>query len=596
MATQERLPPLHISQLSPVPLWEETAQYDKRTIISFALRHFNNLKCIAEKTITHWSVKIYRTVDRTRTVLESLASTSLTDSSGEDEEGTSFGEGYEYLIFLFKGALNLNTSVFVLSTSKAYKKIQSDCLMSFPRHCSARLSNLISNIQRISTSQVFGPATESSHSIQQSFPDIMNQSGLVCREFTAVGTGIKIKFKENGILIYKSFSLEQYLPVLEDLAPPQEAPSVFRWDIPGLPDGNLETVNDSVQKTLNTRTCEHLLGMDTKGWSFSLKLTERWYSHATQFRILEERRRYGHNSGGAIESWTTPLPDGVLSSDFDLFKKALQSNLAGYPIDKVTAPSLNPMLLDFLLSKRISIEYLSTDGHWYRNYLTDCIDGWARTDTGDVYFKLGNLWYQIRKAYVDLVRDVFQQVISTPGVVLTRGQAGYLHLPWVSSSDETTYNRSYIFLNLQQAQPMWFDGNQKFRSRVELFDILQVSGNNDIFIYHVKKTFGTHIREAVSQLVTSAQVIFNTRNTTYQHPDSLETWDYCKRVSTNNADQLFRVLKTGTLHFVLAFKSEGAEELSRSASLIAKREVITAKQEIEKLGFTFKISPIQKDS
>lgn len=101
---------------------------------------------------------------------------------------------------------------------------------------------------------------------------------------------------------------------------------------------------------------------------------------------------------------------------------------------------------------------------------------------------------------------------------------------------------------------------------------------------------------AVSQLCISAQVIFNTRITSEAQPEIRKTKEYCARVGARWKDRLFQALTTGHLHFVLAFRpfNENVQQaMLESTSLIAKREVIRARAEIERLGFTFHISPIR---
>lgn len=590
MAIKGNLIPLNIAKLAPVADWEASAEFHRRSKIEFASRNLNKTP-IANTNIKNWAIQIYSVEDKTKKPLAMLSSISKDSSDSEEDEIIS-SKHYEYLIFLFQGSIENDPPVFVLATSKAYKQIRSDCLMQFPRLCSKRLAYLFGRIQQIATSQLFGPISESELVIQQSFPETVNQSGLVCREFTAVGTGIKVKFKENGVLIYKNFSLEQYVNIVEDLALQDETIPIFTWDIPGLPENNLEQVNNITQKQLEWLTCRYLAGFSSEGWTFNMRLSERWYSKAMSLRILQERRRYGYASGGVTESHYIDLPALTLPMDFEVFKRVLQSQVAGYAID-TEQDAHKELLLSFIANRNISIQYLSTSGNWYGNYLMDCIDGWVSTNTGDVHFKLGTLWYQIKRDYVNLVRDSFNRVVFSPGVVLSNQDAGYLMMPWQDVKEsETTYNRSYMRLNQEFHPTKWFDGNQKFRSHVELFDILQISDENKVFIYHVKKSFDTHIKEAVSQLVISAQMIFNTKNATYNHLDSVETWEYCKRVGgERNALQLFQALKTGSLNFVLAFRSNG-EKWMRASSLLAMREVVRAKEEIEKLGFTFKISPI----
>lgn len=592
------LPPLNVSQINDLPEWESSAQYGKRTKIGIVLRHLYRPKLIEEGSIKNWSVQVYTDEElKTKPTLPMLFS-SDDQSDDSDDDGCFTQKTCEYLIFLFQKAYGESSPVFVLSTSKAYKWIRKDCSMQFPRHFSRYFSGYSGRIQQVSTRQIFGQTGEISASLRQSVSETVSHSDLVCHEFTVItDQRIKIQFKENGILIYKKFSLENYVNLIEDFISKENGIPIFEWEIPGLPQGNLLSVTPKMQRQLNCEACRWLVGLKSEGWTFNFRFSEtRSYSNAINFRLYYERRRYGFNAQRAIDSWPAEFPFGPALPDLEDFRGFLLANSV-FPINHEDATdSMRELAFGPVFDRQVSFEYQTINGHWYGNYLIDCIEGWVRTNQGDVYFKNGSLWYQIHKDYVKLVREALQRVVSKEGCLLTPGEQGYLNISW-DSGGETEYNRSYLILNaLHPTPPSWIDGNQKFRSKVELFDILHIAESNQVFIYHVKKSFGVHIREAVSQLIISAQVIYNTRNASSFGLDSLLTQDYCQRVSPyqNEAgnNRLFQALKTGTLHFVLAFRSDGYQSILDSGSLIAQQEVIRAQEELTKLGFSFKISPI----
>lgn len=600
MASKVGLPPLYISQLTDLPKREDSAQSPVQAKIEFARRGIcNSEPMIRKKVIGEWSIQIYRDRFEKPDALVAL----VTD---EDEEGDGSERqdvvSFEHLIFLFKTALASDDDppVYVLSTRRAYKSIRGNCSTRFPRHCFAHLSSFFDRVQQVFTGQIFGPASDTVSSLRSPAPISVNQSGQICREFTVVSRpifdgeneNVKLKFKEDGILVYQDLSLENYIALIDRLAlsaPNDNLGIIPTWRALGLPEGNL--VRAPNQSELHSEACKHLVGLESN-WTFSLSASERFYSSAMDFQICYERN-YDSKGSDAIDT-LFKLPNEEIHPQIDSLKQILHWKNIG----SVARTFDLDVIVSDLVQKRISIKYRTMKGEEYSHPVIDCVEGEARTDKGDVFFKIGDSWYQIDQSIVKQVGDAFLKGIDEANCMLSPGSVGYLELPWSAGEKEVDYTRRYTGRNeSREASPQWFDGNGKTRSWVELFDILQVVGD-DVFIYHAKAGFNAKTRELATQLVTSAQVLFNTRYSSDRHPDREKTLEYCNRVCNGDKDQgraLINSLVKKKLHFVMAFQpnpGDPRDSMLKSASLYAKREVIRTKEAIEQLGFVFHLTPI----
>ena len=79
---------------------------------------------------------------------------------------------------------------------------------------------------------------------------------------------------------------------------------------------------------------------------------------------------------------------------------------------------------------------------------------------------------------------------------------------------EGAYNESYSFLDSEKHEnvcmdvPRWFVGDRILHDGIEVFDLMQVAENGeDLFLYHVKESFGQKTRDACSQIKVSANAL-----------------------------------------------------------------------------------------
>ncbi len=340
--------------------------------------------------------------------------------------------------------------------------------------------------------------------------------------------------------------------------------------IPGLPVNGLILIKDqAIIKELQNQATVFLTDCKISDWTFTLWLSERWYQNADKFRVFF----YG-GSRGSYPISTTEKSTPLQIEDVKYLRCSPRDYCRG----------------------NVSLEYRTSSGQWYGNPLIDCLEGWIRAPDSRVFFKIGCSWYQVEAGHVSWVDQILSKMLGISGLVLRYGEMGNLYLTWNAGVDETNYNRLYLQQN-PQVPFRWFDGNQKLFLRFELFDILQVIGN-DVYIYHVKQKFGTSAKEAGAQLLSSAHVIQSCRHKSIDHPDRLKFTEYCMRVGKSHAEgkYLEEALLKGKLHFVLAFQfgNDPLAEIMTSGSISAKHEMIKARENIETINseFSFHISPI----
>lgn len=467
--------------------------------INFALRHLEKFSKVEprQNKIGDWSIQVYRAKNKDQDTLASLILNAGSDQD-DDEENTALQGRFEYLFFVFR-ELSENDPVFVLSTRNAYKHIRSSCSDQFPKLTSSGLSKHCIRIQQVSIGQLFGPVSESSVLLQDLLAETVEQCGTVCRGFTAIyrpfmdfeGSEIKIKFKENGVVLYRQFSFDQYVQVIQKLIRDNESedPYPLLWGTPGVPHGDLIPVLDDIQVELTHNTCLHLCGVDTQDWTFNISLSQRLYANAVDFRLIHETPSSGPYGGRVVRREVIPKKSTL--PDFTSLRERMTSEM----------PMLNRLNATTIANSLYLIEYQSFDGEWYGVPLIDCVEGWISKpgnsffkDKRFVCFKMGRAWYQLHQDFVESVQDVLSRLLDSDAYLLTSGKPGYLSQIWRKGIGETSYNQSYVSLNpVDPNPPVWFEGNQKFLSRIELFDILQISNDNHVFIYHVKDSFNNNI-------------------------------------------------------------------------------------------------------
>ena len=606
-AALPKLPPLHISKIYEIPSWElhnsnETTSEQK---INYVLRNlsliseeaYSSFEPLNQRTIHEYQVHSYHAVAKNQN--------SIFGALGEEIDELEDSGHHEFLVFLFRNTVSewhRLEDVFVLSTNKAYKILHPFCSVEFPIQSSTKLARDLIRIEEILTSQLHGPIAESQLRLQETLPTTVEQRGLVCREFTAIfrsfmscieSDQIKIKFKEKGIVLYRSFSLDHYVDIVAALSKSENtigAP-IHEWSIPTLPQEFTVITNRELSDTLD----EYILKILTEeanlphDWKVELRLSERWYSNADEYRI--DCTVYATESKGGKHSFTEEFEDPFSPPGIEQIKEILQKC---YKADWIYNKHY---LRAIILRKEIYIQHKKA-GFWYQNPLIDCLEGRVEGPQNQVYFKMGASWYQLPVEYIQRVNNAFIPVAQT--CALTNNDVGYLHLPWSCGQNEPAYNRSYIAHSTQAK--VWYDGNNRTAGvGVEMFDIL-LSTQEDTFIYHSKKKFDHTIRDAATQLIMSAQTVRNSIDRGGNIYVNSNLYRYCDTVAKmsihntgiHNRAHLLDSFVNKKLHFVIAFPVDWYSMIN-SGSVTAQREIIRAKKEIEELGFIFKISLVQKD-
>lgn len=671
-----KLPPLNISLVSDVPYWEasEKPQHLRKIdyVISKAFLIFRDdhipFEKLSERPIGRNCFHSYVAKGKTSDpILQAL--------SEDDDEDQEQSIQAEYLIFLFRRPELTPThqQVFVLSTKRAYKVIRPYCSQHFSMNLSPHLAQALIRVERVTTGQLLGPVSDTHLHMQGSLPITIEQRNLVYREFTATlqsvatieGNNIKVKFKEKGILIYRDFSLDQYVEIVDHLAENivVETPTTPSWGIPDLPEGGMHKITDlTMIKDLNLCLAAFITEDESvHSHEFNFRFSNRWYTNADQYKM--SCTEYATESKGGKHSFLIEFSDSYSSPQLADIRKTLKAAYSRYW-------AFNKKYIQNVIERsEITIDYRLNGEFWYGHPLLDCMEGVLNNQAGQVYFKMGSFWYQVQEAYVTQVNETFPKIV-TPSL-LCRGEAGYLHLAWykddktyainkkefdrinrklslnmnytqfvnhftpknhiqtfqrrgkpiqiasapvvVQSSfdtvlnifytrrfqmNEEAYNASYAKL-ANQVETTWFEGNRQLLSKIELFDILCFK-QGKTYIYHVKKEFDHTMRDAASQLIMSAQAIRNILDKGDHNIPTSEFTTFCRSIAREKTTQLlnaFLVKNRKDIHFVLAFSlglGDPLHTMSSSHSLIAKREIIKLKEEIENLGFSFKISPIEE--
>lgn len=528
----------------------------------------------------------------------------------EEGDDTKRSRQKEFLFFLAPSEMGKSLSdVYVLSTKCAYKLVECFCSKQFPRDLSTGLAHQLVKIERTVASQLTGPISEMHQSYRDLLPTDVEQGGVSTREMTLIlepfadcfdEDPIKAKFKDAGVLFYRNLDMPQYTDLIRacaQRAEPTRADS--DWNIPSIPEELVPIGDLDVCKKLDDQLVMRLIYKDAKqleGWEFDHEISQRYYKNASEYRLFylypnDARRHFISDSFGKPFS-----PLSIDALEYALFRIYADKWNMGKAIVK-----------EAFRDKNVCLEY-KVDGIWMSVYVLDVIEGILKTPQKQIYFRSGGAWYCAPMGYQQKVDDRLTKVL-TREVVIQQGEEGWLKYIWGKSMTETTYNT--LFEKHPPGGGTWIEGNQKRKGfGCEIADIFHIS-DDKIFIYHVKKGFLNTIRDAVTQLVMSAQLMHDALNRQGFTHSSATLWQYCQTVADGDAakaKELFEALATKEMHFVLAFSLPLSDSdyqsylpsiqrrLLASQSITAKREVVRAKKAIESLGHQFKIAIIHKES
>ncbi|MFI6308371.1 DUF6119 family protein [Amycolatopsis thailandensis] len=210
-----------------------------------------------------------------------------------------------------------------------------------------------------------------------------------------------------------------------------------------------------------------------------------------------------------------------------------------------------------------------------------------------VYFLLDKVWYQSQGAFLEnLKEDFLDETFNAPDCILLETLPGLI--PW-TAKDEDGYNRS------QAAEENYYYGDKIFatneRGKIELFDLLYYDSESDIlYIIQAKDNFDAKMRDACSQITTAADVI----ESDLKHgKNQLRAYylEWAKNIENKGAnlteDQFLRLFDAKERVYVVltATKTNFTPKTFESElpSHIARREVITTRQELKGKGLTFRL-------
>ncbi len=547
------LPPLKIAQLAPFFLNNNSSERQIKWVMKY-LHDFNLWK--TNSTLDGYTVVIYKSVAK----VPSLSKGFVEDCSSEEDEPTS---APEYLAFLSQES---SSKVYVLASSKAFKHIRPYCSEDFPKHFYSHYADQTGSIDKIASSHMFSPIAESTFVLKGEAYNSLNSETQVFRSWRVIfnslpgvdGGEIKVKFTERSVVIYRDLKLAQHVQLLKPIL---NEPVNLHTDLFGNCFSLLEDLKTLTELTRVTYL--YLSGFFLPGyqeWKFNLELTDKWCSEGYAFRLRHQ---------GSSSYPISPDTNKFLTIE-----------------DVWNRQGCTPEQLE---NGELYLEYKTLSNHWHQMPILDCIEGWLTDKAGHSYYKIDQKWYQIDQKYTAKLNSDLTILLQKEKCVLADGQKGYLNKIWNDTIGETDYNRLYT----TEDTPFWFDGNQKRLDNFEIFDILQIDGD-DVFIYHVKDTFGTELKKLGAQLLSSAQRLHSCRIST-SHSSVLT--DYCQRVGGKHAQILEHALLTKNLHFVAAFRfyNEPINEMIKSQSWSAKLETLKMRALITELNkeFEFHISPIK---
>ncbi len=141
--------------------------------------------------------------------------------------------------------------------------------------------------------------------------------------------------------------------------------------------------------------------------------------------------------------------------------------------------------------------------------LAHYFEGELRTKTGEIYWRLHTVWYEIQADYLGLVHEEFRKVLNecllapavlpelwpSPPVKEARKKA----LNGARYDVEAEYNQKYL------GRKGYFLGDKVCPEGIELGDVFRVG--EELQIFHVKEGFGQSTRDACSQVLNSAKLL-----------------------------------------------------------------------------------------
>ena len=414
-----RLPPLHISLLREIPDWEELTDVGPLQKIDYVVKNsfltsnedYAAYEKFSEKAVGDYCMHGY--------VAKGKTENSIMQALCEDEYEVHERNHEEYLLFFFRTlSFSLkdksNGNVFVLSTGRAFKTIHLHCSSEFSPFISQYLSKDLIKIDRLVTGQLLGTASDSVFVLQDRLPETVEQRNLVTREFTALlrsipsieGSEIKVKFKERGIVIYRDLSVAQYGTILGEF---EKKLKLFTNEIvPSesdiIPKASMQKITDLIVVQELNQVLSQIITLDKLvGWNACLRLSQRWYSNVVKFRM--DCTEYGSHSKGKHSfgvEFNNPHTPPTMKSVREILEKAYGVR---WFFNK-------DYIQNVICRREITLNFRGADEFWYGHPLLDCVEGTLKNLKGEVYFRLGSDWYQVKEDYLQKVAAIFKKVIG----------------------------------------------------------------------------------------------------------------------------------------------------------------------------------------
>lgn len=207
------------------------------------------------------------------------------------------------------------------------------------------------------------------------------------------------------------------------------------------------------------------------------------------------------------------------------------------------------------------------------------------------YFRIDNEWFELDNSYLDQLKE---EAINNYEIYELK--SNFLKA-WVQG-DEDFYNASH-------SEPNFYVFDKKFIDNIELCDIMYIE-HNEIFLVHVKDGFNTHMRSLYSQIIISAQRLWNDVNNV-DGSSYLKNIiaKYNKKNPLNELDfnEIFDLVsnKSTKITFVMAYRNESyknhdaIEKIRKSTSNIAIFSVVqTVREILNYQRFDFKMIDISQ--
>ncbi|UIJ59860.1 TIGR04141 family sporadically distributed protein [Amycolatopsis acidiphila] len=278
-----------------------------------------------------------------------------------------------------------------------------------------------------------------------------------------------------------------------------------------------------------------------------------------------------------------------------------KEHLRNILLDKLRVEILEDSRLFYEKVKSMRLSYLPADedneSHRVVHELHKYFHAQVQSN-GDTYFLLDKIWYRSQGTFLEnLKTDFLEETFDAPDRILLSDLPG--KKPW-TAKDEDGFNRN------QATAENYYYGDKIFavsdRGKIELFDLLlQDQASGVLYVIQVKDGFDAKMRDACSQIATAADVIeSDLKHEKSQLRAYYKEWaaNAENSSSTLTEEQFLALFDAQERCYVVlaATKTDFTRETFETElpSHIARREVITTRQELKGKGITFRLVHTKK--